>query len=314
MSGNESLLVERRGNGVVAATLNRPEKLNALDGAMRDGLRELAAELTADREARALLITGAGRGFCSGADMSNRDAALAAEAEPGLQSTDLRYGFAAELQALEIPVIAAINGAAAGAGFAIALACDIRLMSDAARLHPAFIRRGLGPDWAASWTLTRLVGHSRALEIFWTADPIGAERALELGIVNQVHPQEKLMPAALALADRLAGQRAVRGGADEAGDLRGGEPGCAVASATGGAESVAAAAVAGSPRGRASVRREARAALRGAVSAMSGEERPPALRVFEGVRIADFAWVGVGPNATMQMAFHGAEVVRSSRR
>ena len=86
---------------MVVATLNRPEKLNALDGPMRDGLRGLARELSGDREARALLITGAGRGFCSGADMSNRDAALAAEAEPGLQSTELRYGFAAELQALE---------------------------------------------------------------------------------------------------------------------------------------------------------------------------------------------------------------------
>ena len=204
MSGNQSLLVERRSSGVVIATLNRPEKLNALDAEMRSGLRRLAHELSGDREARALVITGAGRGFCSGADMSNRDAALKAEAEPGLQSTELRYGFAAELQALEIPVIAAINGAAAGAGFAIALACDIRLMSVRARLHPAFIRRGLGPDWAASWTLTRLVGHSRALEIFWTADPLDAARALALGIANQVHPPDELLPAALALAERLA--------------------------------------------------------------------------------------------------------------
>lgn len=203
--GSESLLIERRSDGVVQATLNRPEKLNALDGQMRVGLRELARGLRGDRDARALLITGAGRGFCSGADMSNRDAVLQAETEPGLRDTELRYGFAAELQALEIPVIAAINGAAAGAGFAIALACDIRMMSESARFHPAFIRRGLGPDWAASWTLTRLVGHSRALEIFWTADPLDAPRALELGIVNSVHPPQELLPTALALAARLAG-------------------------------------------------------------------------------------------------------------
>lgn len=203
--GEEHLLIERRSNGVVVATLNRPEKLNALSEEMRSGLRRMAAELKADAEVRALVITGAGRGFCSGADMVNRDARVAAESEPGLSSTELRYGFAAELQALEVPVIAAINGAAAGAGFAIALACDLRLMASSAKMHPAFIRRGLGPDWAASWTATRLAGHSRALELFWTADPITSERALEWGLVNRVCADDELMSSALALADRLAG-------------------------------------------------------------------------------------------------------------
>ncbi len=202
---DEHLLIDRRANGVVVATLNRPEKLNALSPQIRDGLRQMAADLRADPDARALLITGAGRGFCSGADLSNREERVAAEAQPGLGSTELRYGFAAELQQLEIPVIAAVNGAAAGAGFAIALAADIRLMSDRARFHPAFIRIGLGPDWAASWTLTRLVGHSRALELFWTADPIDADRALALGLANRVVAHDELMPEALALADRLAG-------------------------------------------------------------------------------------------------------------
>ena len=200
----EHLLIDRRSNGVVVATLNRPEKLNALSQEIRDGLRTMAADLQGDADARALIITGAGRGFCSGADLSNREERVAAEAQPGLGSTALRYGFAAELQALNIPTIAAINGAAAGAGFAISLACDMRIMSERARLHPAFMRIGLGPDWAASWTLTRLIGHSRALETFWLADPIDADRALELGIVNQVVEHDELMPTALALADRLA--------------------------------------------------------------------------------------------------------------
>ncbi len=201
----DHLLIERRDHGVVLATLNRPEVLNALSPRIREGLREMAAELRADPDVRALVITGAGRGFCSGADLSNRDERVAAEAQPGLASTELRYGFAAELQQLEIPVIAAVNGAAAGAGFAIALSCDIRLMSDRARFHPAFIRIGLAPDWAASWTLTRLVGHSRALELFWNADPIDADRALELGIANRVVAHEELLSEALALAERLAG-------------------------------------------------------------------------------------------------------------
>ena len=201
---DDHLLIERRDHGVALATLNRPEVLNALSPRIRDGLREMTAELRDDPDVRALVITGAGRGFCSGADLSNREERVAAESQPGLASTELRYGFAAELQQLEIPVIAAVNGAAAGAGFAIALACDIRLISDRARFHPAFIRIGLGPDWAASWTLTRLIGPSKALETFWTADPIDADRALELGIANRVIPHDELLTEALALAERLA--------------------------------------------------------------------------------------------------------------
>ena len=201
---DDHLLIERRDNGVILATLNRPEVLNALSPRIRSGLRELVADLRGDPDARALVITGAGRGFCSGADLSNREERVAAESQPGLSSTQLRYGFAAELQQLEIPVIAAVNGAAAGAGFAIALAADIRLMSDRARFHPGFLKIGLGPDWAASWTLTRLVGHSRALELFWTSDPVDADRALALGIANRVIAHDDLMPEALAFADRLA--------------------------------------------------------------------------------------------------------------
>ena len=202
---DDHLLIERRDNGVVVATLNRPEVLNALSPRIRSGLREMVADLRADPEARALVITGAGRGFCSGADLSNREERVAAESEPGLTSTELRYGFAAELQQLEIPVIAAVNGAAAGAGFAIALACDIRIMSDRARFHPGFLKIGLGPDWAASWTLARLVGHSKAMELFWTSDPIDANQALALGLANRVAPHDELLPESLALADRLAG-------------------------------------------------------------------------------------------------------------
>ena len=204
MSDETHLLIEHRDNGVVLATLNRPEVLNALSPQIREGLRTMAADLRADPEVRALLITGAGRGFCSGADLSNREERVAAESQPGLVSTELRYGFAAELQQLEIPVIAAVNGAAAGAGFAIALSADIRIVSDRARFHPAFIRIGLAPDWAASWTLTRLVGHSKALEIFWGAEPIDADRALELGIANRVVPHDDTLSEALALADQLA--------------------------------------------------------------------------------------------------------------
>lgn len=201
---DSDLLIERRSNGVVVATLNRPEKLNALSNHIRSGLRELAADLKGDPDVRALVITGAGRGFCSGADLSNREERVAAESAPGLSSTELRYGFAAELQSLEVPVIAAVNGAAAGAGMAIALACDIRLMSDRARIHPGFLKIGLGPDWAASWTMTRLVGHAKAMELFWTSDPIDADQAVALGLANRVIPHDDLMAETLAFADRVA--------------------------------------------------------------------------------------------------------------
>ena len=217
---DDHLLIDKRANGVVVATLNRPEVLNALSNRIRSGLREMVADLKADPEARALIITGAGRGFCSGADLSNREERVAAESQPGLGSTELRYGFAAELQQLEIPVIAAVNGAAAGAGFAIALAADIRLMSENARFHPGFLKIGLGPDWAASWTLTRLAGHSRALEIFWTSDPIGANRALELGIVNRVVAHDDLMAEGAGPRRPAGAGRPLGDGSDQTRDLR----------------------------------------------------------------------------------------------
>jgi 2-(1,2-epoxy-1,2-dihydrophenyl)acetyl-CoA isomerase len=201
--GFEDLLVEQRG-GVLIVTLNRPETLNALTAGMRAGLRRIVAETPQHEDVRALVITGAGRGFCSGADFS-------AGAGPGYyppstraERLDSNFVWLERLRALDIPVIAAVNGAAAGAGMAIACACDVRIMDAGARLHTGFVRRGLGPDNALSWTLPRLTGAARALLLMWSGDPIPAEEALRFGIVEQIAAPGESLNEALALAGRLA--------------------------------------------------------------------------------------------------------------
>ena len=202
-TGYEDLTVEQRG-GVVIATLARPEKLNALSAAMRTSLRRLIAALPARDDAKALVITGAGRGFCSGADLGAGAGPAYAAPETRAAKLEPNYAWLDRLRKLDIPVIAAVNGAAAGAGMAIACAADLRVMAAGARMHTGFVRRGLGPDNGLSWTLPRLVGPARALLMLWTGDPITAEEALRLGLVEQVAPDGEALDAALALAQRLA--------------------------------------------------------------------------------------------------------------
>ena len=196
----ETLLVESR-DGVRVVTLNRPDVLNAisaqLGAELLDALRE--AERTADT--RCLLLTGAGRGFCAGADLR--------EQAPGQTSVgDLlrtRYnGIVQRMRAMEKPVIAAVNGVAAGAGCNLALAADLRVASDRASFIEAFSRVGLIPDSGGTWLLPRLVGTGRALEMMFFADPLDAAAAERLGLVNRVVPHDDLMPRALEWAARLA--------------------------------------------------------------------------------------------------------------
>jgi 2-(1,2-epoxy-1,2-dihydrophenyl)acetyl-CoA isomerase len=199
----EDILVEQL-DGVAVATLNRPEKLNALSAGMRADLRRLIAEIPGRDEVRALVITGAGRGFCSGADLSAGAGPGYYAAQTRAQRIEPTYAWLDRLRKLDVPVIAAINGAAAGAGMAIACACDLRVMDAGARLHTGFVRRGLGPDNGLSWTLPRLAGPARALLALWTGDPITADDALRWGIVEQVAPAGETLSTALALAHRLA--------------------------------------------------------------------------------------------------------------
>jgi len=176
--------------GVAVVTLNRPEKLNAFAGEMRTLLAARLAEAAAREEVRVLVITGAGKAFCAGGDVEHM-AGLAGRGAPFAELSPLLEAGEAtvrRLAELPIPVIAALNGVAAGAGANLALACDVRLASDAARLGETFVKIGLHPDWGGTFHLARLAGVAKALDLCWTGDLVTADEALRLGLVQRVWP------------------------------------------------------------------------------------------------------------------------------
>ena len=196
----ETLLAETQG-GARILTLNRPDVLNAINAQMGDELNEALRDAERSPEVRCVLLTAAGRGFCAGADLR--------EQSPGHTKVgDLlrtRYNrMVAKIRAMEKPVIAAVNGVAAGAGCNLALAADLRIASDRATFIEAFSKVGLIPDSGGTWLLPRLVGVGRALEMMFFADPIDAPAAERLGLVNRVVPHDDLMPRAREWALRLA--------------------------------------------------------------------------------------------------------------
>jgi len=210
---NEHLLAERR-DGVLSLTLNQPDKLNALSDQMIAGLLDELGRAAHDAEVRCVVVSGAGRGFCSGGDVSRMRERNEGDG-PGLtveqRIASLRRAEEASLMLHELPkpTVAAINGAAAGAGLSIALACDLRVVADSARLVTAFARVGFSGDFGGTWLMTRLVGPARAKEFYFLADPIDANQALALGLVNRVVPAGSLMAEAAALARRLASGPAI---------------------------------------------------------------------------------------------------------
>jgi 2-(1,2-epoxy-1,2-dihydrophenyl)acetyl-CoA isomerase len=193
-------------DGAVATiTLARPDKLNAFTDTMH---RELAEALdaieagAAERRVRALLITGEGRGFCAGQDLSQRMAATGAELHETL--TRFYNPLIRRLRALELPVVAAVNGVAAGAGMSLALAADIVVAARSAQFICAFARIGLAPDAGASWMLPRLIGPARAAAVALLAEPIPAERAETWGLIWKAVDDAALATEAMAIAQRLA--------------------------------------------------------------------------------------------------------------
>lgn len=197
----DGLRVELDG-AVATLTLDRPEALNALTVAVKVALREALQAIATDRTVRAVILTGAGRAFCAGQDLAERDEPDAAPLDIELRE---RYNpIVRALRRMDQPVIAAINGVAAGAGASLAFACDLRIAAEEARFVLAFGRIGLVPDSGATWTLPRLVGPARAAELALVGDPVGAEEALRIGLVNRVVAGEALMAEALAMADRIA--------------------------------------------------------------------------------------------------------------
>src|SRR5499433_839678 len=201
----ECLLYEVK-DGIATLTLNRPDRLNALGGSLRDDLHDAVTRSAADPGVRVMVITGAGKGFCSGGDVKamseakegKRERPLIEKIAPGRDRTLLAMRDAPQ------PIIGAVNGAAAGAGFNLALGCDIRLASTAAKFSQAFVKRGLHPDWGGTYFLPRIVGMAKACELIFTGAVIDAAEALRLGIVSQVVAPEDLIPAAQTLARAIA--------------------------------------------------------------------------------------------------------------
>lgn len=194
-----------RADGVATLTLNRPESMNSLSVELKQALVTAVADLAADDSVRAVVLTGAGRAFCVGQDLREHQALLAAGDPSPLQTVIDHYNpITAGLATMPKPVIAAVNGVAAGAGAGFAFACDFRIASKAASFLLAFANVGLSLDSGVSWTLPRLIGSARAIAMSLLAEPVHAEAALDMGLVNAVVEPERVLPAAHELAARLA--------------------------------------------------------------------------------------------------------------
>ncbi|WP_406034218.1 enoyl-CoA hydratase-related protein [Nocardioides sp. NBC_00163] len=200
LPGTDVVLTQRRG-GVLILTLNRPDRLNAWNEALEQRYYELLDEAEADPEVRAIVVTGAGRGFCSGADMDDLSGVMKTSDFSAVVRRDPpRY----RPLLFTKPLVAAINGAAAGLGLVEALYCDVRFATPRAKLTAAFSRRGLIGEYGVAWLLPRLVGRSRALDILLSSRVILGEEALQLGLVDRVVAPELLLDAAVAYAEELA--------------------------------------------------------------------------------------------------------------
>lgn len=203
---SDTVLVEREG-AVAILKLNRPDAMNAMSGELLDTLLERGQELAGDASVRCVVLTGEGRAFCAGGDLrgmvgsapgSRNDLVSSAE---NLRRQEEVSRLLAEMAK---PTLAAVNGAAAGAGLSIALACDLRIASEQARFTTAFAKVGFSGDFGGTWFLQRLVGMARAKELYFNSGVLSAQQALDLGIVSRVVPHETFRDEAMALARKLA--------------------------------------------------------------------------------------------------------------
>lgn len=195
-------------NSVATITFNRPEVLNALNDQITHEATKAFKAAKRDGDVRAIILTGAGRGFSSGADLASGDLLKnAPDGKPpgaGDHLAKVYHPLIQQITSIEKPVIGAINGIAAGIGMSVALATDIRMVSDKAAFTLGFGKIGLVPDGGASWILPRLIGYNRAYQIYLSSEKVSAQTALDWGMVNQVVPHEQLMEVTLATATKLA--------------------------------------------------------------------------------------------------------------
>ncbi|GAB4330726.1 MAG: enoyl-CoA hydratase-related protein [Dehalococcoidia bacterium] len=209
MSDDSPVLTSVDEHGVMVATLNRPEVMNALNTALGEALIDAINEASRRDDVKALVVTGAGRGFCAGAQVGGGGIESRTEGAlpPRHARMDRRAMSAATVEAFsncDVPVIAAVNGPAAGAGFGLALCCDVRIMAESARMGSIFIKRGLASDYGASYWLPRIVGIARAYEILYDGALMDAPRCLDLGLVSRVVPDDRVLDEAVAHARAIA--------------------------------------------------------------------------------------------------------------
>lgn len=200
----ETLLLQRKEQGIFLLSLNQPDTRNSLSYRMAEEFHQAIGEVSAEENARCLILTGCGEAFCAGGDFRSiiADFTLpAVQLQPRLRRFYSRFLCITELG---IPTIAAVNGPAVGAGFSLALACDLRIASNKAIFHANFVRIGVHPGMGATYFMPRLLGPAKALEILWRAEPISAGEAVEIGLVSKVVESERLLDEAIALAQQIA--------------------------------------------------------------------------------------------------------------
>jgi len=200
---SDAVLVERDG-GVATLTFNRPDVRNAMTVELTDAFTDAISELRADDSVRCVVVTGAGKAFCAGGDLSWIKPGPGADVPSMRAKMRAFYPRFLAIRSLDVPTIAAINGAAIGAGLCVAMACDIRVAAEDAKLSTAFMRLGMHPGMAATYLLTRLVGTARAAELFFTAKTIDGREAERIGLVNRAVTPASLLDEAHALAKEIA--------------------------------------------------------------------------------------------------------------
>ena len=199
------MCIRDRDNGAAVLTLNRPDRLNSFTAEMHEEMQAALTEIERNGSIRALLLTGAGRGFCAGQDLGDRAVAPGGEAVDLGQSCENYWNpMVRRLAEMRIPVVCAVNGVAAGAGANVALACDIVMAAKSAKFIQSFANIGLIPDSGGSWVLPRLIGQARALAITLTGEPVLAEKAESWGMIYKAVEDEALMEEAQKLVARLA--------------------------------------------------------------------------------------------------------------